>query len=412
MKDFLLGTFGVKLPPDTTSRKTHECKICQERFVWNQKRNIDSHLQSKHSGLYNQAKDFFEKTKGEQESAKSEGGKVAYGKKRQAVSARFKRVADVHLTIAIVLENLKLELGERKHFRNFIESIHGVALGRKEYIPASGKTVVKYLACWEAVAKHAARNKFSAIVESSVPGCRQVSPQYNLWENSRKESVIGATITYYNDAEGFKQSCLGLQVVEGAHTGENVSKAVAEIVEECAFARPNAEMDDATFLQQVCDTTTTDAGSDAKKSASLLGLDWHHCSLHALNLVIKKAMAESSAKLAVKTNPGDFKELFDLLETSDWSEGEGSDEGVSEMLDFIGEAVRVINGELDRRQPVYHRAEVSDDEVNADIDKLFQQTIVKFTLATVGKQIEAELKDEVERAKKALDSKFDSTLVN
>ena len=48
----------------------------------------------------------------------------------------------------------------------------------------------------------------------------------------------------------------------------------------------------------------------------------------------------------------------------------------------------------------------------ADIDKMFQPTIVKFTLATVGKQIEAELKAEVKRAKKALDSTFDYKLVN
>ena len=261
--------------------------------TWKTKSNLVAHLQARHEAEYDAALEYFNSQKKEIGAVKQERSSVrVQNNLRAKVTPELKRLADVHLAITVVQESWSLNVGESAYLRDWIDSFHGV--GHKQYVPATTKTIVKYIACWEAVTKHQLKVGFQAAVETSLPGFRPLSLQYDLWEDGKKESVAGVTITSLNLSSGFESSCLVLKPLEGSHTGEAVAGAIRDAAAECIIPIPTSCESDKEYMSHVVDAATADGGSDAKKSSSLLGCTRIHCSSHRLNLAVKDSMRVSA----------------------------------------------------------------------------------------------------------------------
>ena len=309
--------------------KTHSCRVCPTSkpylAIWKSKANLLSHLKGKHGAMLQEALEYFRTQQLSASQRRAEKGRVRVQVKQRAkMETDDKRIADVHLANLIVQESLSIHIGEKKSMRDWIDSFHGV--GNKRYLPATAKTVVKYIACWEAVTKEELRNVYEAATKASLQGFRRVSFQYDIWLNGKMESVIGITGSCYQEHEGFSTACLALQHLEGTHTGEAVMGAVRDAAVECIIPMPDGVGNTKSYMRRICDSVTTDGGSDAKKSASLLGCSWIHCFSHRLNLAVKDSMRHSK-------NASFLKELDADLDWIGEDDLPSDDEDGSDSLD-------------------------------------------------------------------------------
>ncbi|XP_021321373.1 zinc finger BED domain-containing protein RICESLEEPER 2-like [Sorghum bicolor] len=217
-------------------------------------------------------------------------------------------VARTELCRLIARLDLPLGFGDTDAFEEYIVRAHN-----PRFVRSSRRTTTRDLD------KLFAERR--AMIRNCVHASSSVALTSDIWSGNAKEDYICVVAHYVNSNWELQKKIIGLRLIEVKHNGENISAAIASVVEEYGLIDKifSITLDNASSNAKAMETLTPmfagylgpdpapDDDDPINRSYSLVH---QRCACHIINLVVKSALKR------IKPYIEDFRTAINFLNSS------------------------------------------------------------------------------------------------
>lgn len=270
-KESWVWTHGIKIVTQEDGRDWWRCNLCAQKYRASGTDKAAAHIKSKHWINHNGPMARHDSVLIQQRRLSSSGSLL-----REKVDASTFRTL---LLKWIICMHISFSQVESKYFRQMMVYVNPV-LESGNLLPKSGNTIRDWVMkdfgkCKEQITRKLAESE------------GQVHLSFDLWTSPNSLALLGVVGHWMSKDKHLQTTLLGLRRLQGAHSGENMSAVVLDVVKNFRiqtrlgyFVLDNAETND-TCVKSLSDHIDLPVLSGQPFSRRL------RCFGHILNLVVK-----------------------------------------------------------------------------------------------------------------------------